>query len=247
MIPVRRPAAVVALSAGVRAALAKRQQSANKLSAGDPKIPTAWGNFLSSRPKADVAAALDSCFRGKCGYCEGVAAQDIEHFYPKTQYPGRMFDWENFLRGCKNCNNFKRDQFPLTAANTPVLLDPCRDDPLDYFVWDFQSGAVGVRPEPGYEERGRTARDLLRLDMEPLREERRSRLLSVLCLLAQVCNQDPVTDETRTMLREALDHRRPYLGIVRQLLQRPGRKYGKLVRLARGKLPEIERWIAPWV
>jgi 5-methylcytosine-specific restriction endonuclease McrA len=116
MIRIRRPAATVSLSAKVRAALAKRQQSANKLPVGDPKIGAAWGNFLSSKPKSEVATALDACFRYKCAYCEGVAAQDIEHFYPKTQYPDRMFDWDNFLRGCKNCNNFKRDRFPVQAG-----------------------------------------------------------------------------------------------------------------------------------
>jgi uncharacterized protein (TIGR02646 family) len=160
-----------ALAGKVRAALAKRQQKASTLPPGDPKIGKVWANFLSSKGKAAVAAALDLCFHFKCAYCEGVAAQDIEHFYPKSQYPGRMFDWENFLRGCKNCNNFKRDQFPLTAANQPQLLDPCSDDPLDYFVWDFGTGATGVRPEPGYDVRARTTRDLLRLDLEPLREE----------------------------------------------------------------------------
>ena len=247
MIPVRRPAAKVALAAKVRAALAKRQQSANLLAAGDPKIETAWANFLSSKPKSEVAAGLDACFRCKCAYCEGVAAQDIEHFYPKTQYPDRMFQWENFLRGCKNCNNFKRHHFPLTPTNNPELLDPCSDDPLDFFVWDFQTGAIGVRLEPGYEVRGRTTRDLLRLDMEPLREERRSKLIRVLCLLAQVRDQDPVTRETKTLLREELDHCRPWLGIIRQLFRRPGSRYSGLVHVARTKLPNIDHWIASWL
>jgi uncharacterized protein (TIGR02646 family) len=247
MIPVRRPAADAVLAARTRAALTARQQNARKLRAGDPKIGTAWGNFLSSKPKADVAAALDACFHGKCAYCEGVAAQDIEHFYPKTRYPERMFAWENFLRGCKNCNNFKRDHFPLTPTNSPELLDPCNDDPLDYFVWDFLTGAIGVRPEPGYDARGRTTRELLRLDMEPLREERRKKLALVLYLLAQVLRENPVMQETSDRLREELDHSRPWLGIIRQLFRRPGTKYGKLVRAARARLPEIDRWTASWL
>ena len=80
-----------------------------------------------------------------------------------------MFDWTNFLRGCKNCNNFKRDQFPLDQG-LPVLLDPCRDDPLEYFVYDFDTGATAVRPEALYAARGTATRDLFRLDMEKLGE-----------------------------------------------------------------------------
>jgi hypothetical protein len=176
-----------------------------------------------------------------------VAAQDIEHFYPKSQYPQRMFDWDNFLRGCKNCNNFKVDQFPLTVSGSPLLLDPCNDEPLDHFVWDFQTGATGVRPQAGYRERAEATRDLLKLDLEPLREERRSKLAGVLCLLALVVNQDPVPNATRIALREALDHRRPWLGIVRQLFRRPGTQFGQLVEAARKKLPEIDQWIASWL
>ena len=59
------------------------------------------------------------------------------------------------------------------------LLDPCRDDPLDYFYWDYQTGATGCRPEPAYMYRAATTRDLLRLDQEPLREERRKKFDSV--------------------------------------------------------------------
>ena len=247
MIFVRRPAALSVLPSKVRAALAKRQQSASMLPAGDSRIRTVWSNFLSSKPKADVAFALDACFRFKCAYCEAVAAQDIEHFYPKNQYPQRMFDWENFLRGCKNCNNFKLDRFPLLPNNEPELLDPCRDEPLDYFVWDFATGAIGIRPEPVYDVRGRTTRDLLRLNMEPLREERRKKFDLVLYLLALVLNEDPVTQATRDRLREELDHRRPWLGMIRRLFRRPGTKYDNLVNSARTKLPEIDTWIATWL
>jgi uncharacterized protein (TIGR02646 family) len=247
MILVRRPAATAGLSAKVRAALSKRQQSANKLSAGNPRIGTVWKNFLSSTPKNEVASALDACFRSKCAYCESIAAQDIEHYYPKSTYPDRMFCWDNFLRGCKNCNNFKRDQFPLTANNTPLLLDPCADDPLHYLVWDFQTGAVTERPEPPFEARGRTTCDVLRLNLEPLREERRRKLHLVLYLMARVTDETPVTQATGDRLREELDPRRPLLGILRQLFRRPGRRYSKLVSQARSKLPDINQWIASWL
>ncbi len=246
MIRVQRPDAAHALKGATRAALARRQTAARALPPGDPRIGRAWANFLQSKPRQNVAEALDRCFRFKCAYCEGIAAQDIEHFFPKTAYPDRMFEWTNFLRGCKNCNNFKRDQFPLDRG-LPVLLDPCQDDPLDYFVWDFQTGATGVRPEPAYRARAARTRELFRLDQEPLREERRKKLLCVLYLLARVLAEDPVTRETKERLKDELGASRPWLGIVRQLLKRPGRKYRGLVKACRARLPEIDTWVRDWL
>ena len=66
--------------------------------------------------------------------------------YPQSRYPDRMFSWENFLLGCKNCNNAKVAHFPLDGASNPLLIDPSADEPLDYFVWDLLTGATGVSP-----------------------------------------------------------------------------------------------------
>ena len=86
---------------------------------------------------------------------ENIAAKDIEHFYPKTTYPDRMFSWGNFLRGCKNCNNVKVAHFPLDSAGDRLLIDPCDDEPLDYLVWDLLTGATGVVPISGAPRAGR--------------------------------------------------------------------------------------------
>jgi hypothetical protein len=107
MIRVNRPGDTAALGSTTRTSLARRQKTATRVSVGDRRIARAWANFLRSPAKKEVADALDRSFRFKCAYCEGVAAQDIEHFYPKTAYPDRMFLWTNFLRGCKNCNKYE--------------------------------------------------------------------------------------------------------------------------------------------
>lgn len=241
MIRVRRPSEKNVLQSTTRSALAKRRKSAQKLNAGDKKIQVYWSNFLKSKPRVEVSEALDQLFCFKCAYCECVAAQDIEHFYPKSMFPKQMFSWQNFFRGCKNCNNFKRDEFPLMANGKPILLDPCIEEPLDYFVWDFETGMIGFQ-----EIRGETTANLLRLNLEPLREERRLKLRIVLFLLARVCNEQPVSQETSDRLREELDQRRPWLGIIRQLFKKPGGKYDGLLKLAQQRLPEINKWISLW-
>ena len=75
--------------------------------------------------------------------------------------------WGNFLLGCKNCNNAKVAHFPLDTDGNHLLIDPCADEPLDYFVWDLQSGATGLAPTPRY-SRAFATRQMFHLDEEPL-------------------------------------------------------------------------------
>lgn len=79
---------------------------------------------------------------------EQEAAKDTEHFYPKSRYPGRMFLWENFLWCCKTCNTEKLAVFPLDTSGNAVLLNPTRDEPLDFLGWDELSGKTIPHPEP---------------------------------------------------------------------------------------------------
>jgi 5-methylcytosine-specific restriction endonuclease McrA len=67
----------------------------------------------------------------RCMYCEGSEGTDIEHFWPKSVYPERAFDWLNYLIACARCNsNFKRDQFPLDGAGAPLLVNRARKNRL---------------------------------------------------------------------------------------------------------------------
>jgi uncharacterized protein (TIGR02646 family) len=247
MIRLRRPAGSAALSARTRTYLEQRSATARPFTPHDPRIISAWSSFLRARSRDDVARALDGYTYSKCAYCEQVAAADIEHFWPKTTYPARMFSWDNFLRGCKNCNNVKRDRFPLDDRGERLLIDPCEDEPLDHFFWDALTGATGVTPDPDRRPRAAMTRQLFQLDQEPLREERRNKLWDVLYLLARVIEENPVASDTRDRLCDHLLAHRPWLGIVRQLLLRPDDRYRPLVDQAIAKLPEIRKWAAAWL
>jgi uncharacterized protein (TIGR02646 family) len=80
--------------------------------------------------EADVGAALNLLFRGKCAYCEsfyaGTQPTDIEHFRPKAgveECPGHpgywwlAMSWENLLPSCIDCNR-RRTQVVLSHAMT---------------------------------------------------------------------------------------------------------------------------------
>jgi len=247
MIRLSRPEETEALDNRPLSYLKKRSAIACAFAPHDPCIDTAWSSFLRTKSRKTVAEALDRYTRGKCAYCEQIAAKDIEHFWPKTSYPARMFAWDNLLRGCKNCNKAKRDRFPIDNRGKNLLLDPCEDEPLDHFVWDSLTGAWAVVPDPSQAERGRATIDLFELNQEPLREERRNKLLDVLYLLSHVIQENSITQETRDRLHDHLQAHRPWLGPIRQLFLRSEEPVRSLVNQAQAKLPEIRDWIEPWI
>jgi hypothetical protein len=156
-----------------------------------------------------------------------------------------MFAWKNFLRSCGVCNSAKHDQFPLDPMGRRLLIEPCEDDPSDYFQWDLRTGATGLNPHPDRFPRAERTRELLRLDR--IKDERRVKIETVICLLELVVLATPVPPKLKELLQTHLSIERPYLGIVRQLFLRPPEEYRDLVRDAQAKLPAIRMWIAPWL
>jgi uncharacterized protein (TIGR02646 family) len=246
MIRVRRPRIQTHLTSAERAQLAKKQTAAKGYGSQDPRIERDWSNFRRTKTGKAVYRALKAVFRSKCAFCERVNAKTADHFYPKERYPKRMFRWTNLLLCCAECNPAKGFSFPFVNRR-PVLLDPTRDDPLDYFTWDLQTGAMveSVNSERGH--RARVTRDQLRLDEGPLRDERREQLHRVLYLLAEVTREHPgIRPETRRRLEQELHPNRQFLGILRFLFREPN-DYRPLVDEARAQLPDIDRWTAAWL
>ncbi len=229
-----------------RLTLTRKQAAANGLGPGDVQIERAWKNFRRTMCGRAVYQALQAAFRFKCVFCERVNARTADHFYPKERYPRRMFRWTNLLLCCGECNPAKGDYFPFVDRH-PVLIDPTREDPLDFFTWDLQTGSMVPSTDPARGQRARVTRDRLRLEEGPLRDERRVQLNRVLHLLADVVNEHPaIRPETLQRLEEELHADRQFLGIIRFLFREPNR-YSPLVNEARVKLPDIDRWTAAWL
>ena len=90
----------------------------------------------------------------RCGYCEVSVGDEIEHIRPKNLYPEQTFVWENYLLACGGCNRAKGGKFPIfdgdgdlvnvargrdasglePAPGTPALIDPRREDPLEFLA-----------------------------------------------------------------------------------------------------------------
>lgn len=84
----------------------------------------------------DIQAALKNCNGlAKCVYCESLidltSPCSIEHYYPKSLYPNRTFEWENLFTCCSLCNTAKGD---FDTGKQP-FVHPVIDNPEDYLTF----------------------------------------------------------------------------------------------------------------
>ena len=130
----------------------------------------------------------------RCCWCEDSAATDIEHVWPKSLYPERTFQWENYLLACAGCNRHKGSRFAVLAgervvdvsrgprdpvippaSGTAVLVDPRVEDPLEYFDLEIVDTFLFLSCEGlsrADEQRAEYTIDLLKLNREHLRVAR---------------------------------------------------------------------------
>jgi hypothetical protein len=89
-----------------------------KAEGGEPE-PQVW---------ARVKNYLFTLFHNKCGYCEAnprhVDFGAVDHYRPKSVYPGLMYEITNYVPACTRCNSGgKGAQFEV-VGDLPLLLDP---------------------------------------------------------------------------------------------------------------------------
>ncbi|HFT7666746.1 TPA: hypothetical protein ACGR4L_002807 [Serratia marcescens] len=78
----------------------------------------------------------DSLFlssNNKCAFCECLPSEgggyiQVEHFYPKSIFPGECFSWGNFLPSCGICNNSKG----TLDTSLNFILNPYYDEPSSH-------------------------------------------------------------------------------------------------------------------
>ena len=157
------------LDADVHRKLKRRQTDADrKRAAGTLDVPREWQSARQTRPLHAVLATLKAMMgaRQRCMYCLDSHGTDIDHFWPKTPYPERMFVWPNLLLCCAECGRFKGDRFPL-ADGQPLLLDPTAEDPWQHLDFDPATGNVVARfdvAKNDWSAKGLTTVELLQLD-----------------------------------------------------------------------------------
>jgi uncharacterized protein (TIGR02646 family) len=102
-----------------------------------------------------------------CMYCVHSEGADIDHFWPKSAYPDRMFEWNNLLLSCPLCGRIKGVQFPLSDDNMPLLIDPSAEEPWQHLDFNPETGVITARYDRALKDwspRGRETVRVLRLD-----------------------------------------------------------------------------------
>ncbi|GAB4441049.1 MAG: hypothetical protein Kow0031_23030 [Anaerolineae bacterium] len=166
----------------------------------------------------EIKLALIEMFHGKCAYCESlitvVTYGNIEHYYPKSKYIDKTFEWENMLLACDICNNprHKGSKFPIDPDGKPLLLDPTSEvtDPNTHlrFIWDERAGLASVY---GSDTRGQVVESVFDLNgirgRKDLVRARSSHVKQLMILLkfAQNGNQEAIS-----ILQDACKPDAPY-------------------------------------
>jgi uncharacterized protein (TIGR02646 family) len=113
-------------------------------------IQATWDTARRTRTMKAVAQilALMSGKSHRCMFCGDSRSTDIEHFWPKSDYPSRVFRWDNLLWICAGCNRQKGNRFKLDGHHLPLLIDPTAEDPWDSLYFDSQTGNITAKYDP---------------------------------------------------------------------------------------------------
>ncbi|MBP7997817.1 MAG: TIGR02646 family protein [Chloroflexi bacterium] len=124
----------------------------------------------------------------KCAYCEspvdGASYQHVEHFRPQSIYPKLAYEWDNLLLVCEKYNSHhKKEKFPLRNGEQPtenlrdpclldasddnLLVNPCQDDPINFFT--FKDEYIVCK-----NQRAQVSRMTYGLDREALNDQRKN-------------------------------------------------------------------------
>lgn len=120
------------------------------------------GSKPSDRKWREFFNEIRVCFAGCCGYCEDLCNGEVDHFRPKSKFPELVYEWNNWVFSCHDCNLNKWEHWPASG-----FLDPCCKDSFcgttqSCFIYDLETGEV--LPYPGLSTANRKrAKETIRL------------------------------------------------------------------------------------
>ena len=176
---------------------------------------TASAFWSDVRPELRAEAeVLYQAFHGKCAFCEShmahVAPAQIEHYRPKKHFPEDMFNWENWLLSCGQCNTKKgqrRDFLEPNCDGRRCLLNPAEDDPLDDL--HFKNQMIF-----GDSRRGTETIRITKLSRDALNKKREEWLV-IIRLVLQLTAFEETLQQARNFLIWAMQDDAPYAAMTR--------------------------------
>lgn len=195
-------------------------------------------------------SALGRLFNNKCAYCEVRIALtnvlDVDRYRPKAlagdpdardHYWWLAYEWSNFLPACRACGSAKRDLFPIGGPRVPaltkdevglakelaLLLDPTRDHPEEYLVFDAD-GYLRPRASNNADSlatrRAATTIEILQLNRPTLVAERHRAVARMGTLLNRLESAPSSRAATMRSILRSLEPTEEYAGACRSFCAR---------------------------
>lgn len=196
--------------------LARAQQWQTGFTLAKTKQPDLSANQFWPTVRREIRRDADLLFRAgyyKCAYCESVVRHvddlQLEHYRPKSKFVDQMFNWQNWLPVCSQCNKKKGQHFPQCGTE-PCLIDPAGENPEDHLT--FWEANITARTN-----RGTETITIIALERHPLLEERAKWLLNIK-ILALLALSPEFYHQVRSYLIWAMQPNAPYSAMVRAYL-----------------------------
>ncbi len=152
-------------------------------------------SLLQDPPKIgdDVKLRLNDIYNSKCCYCETKVEGEVEHFYPKSKFPNKEFDWDNLLWACNKCNKYKSNSFDIdTKTEIPLLVNPEKENPESLLSFKKDGSILSENSRMTY------SIDTCKLNREWLKNERKAvfdKLKNIIKASKYFDNKDLTTNE----------------------------------------------------
>ncbi|MFD2717007.1 retron system putative HNH endonuclease, partial [Tistrella mobilis] len=182
---------------------------------------------VSSIHKEQIRKQLEAMQGRRCAYCEGSIdglGQHIEHFRRKKHHPALTFEWSNLFWSCNqtdSCGHFKDRR--AGSYNVADLIDPCADDPDDFFIF-WSDGTISVRNGLSKQEEHRAKETLRVFSLHPnfgrLRNMRKSAVAQYVNYVADASEYGFSDEDIRELIAGELQVARdlPFYTTIRHVL-----------------------------
>lgn len=113
---------------------------------------------------------------GVCNYCEQSEASDIEHIHPKSFFPEKTFEWENYVLACKQCNSgFKLDKcyvigdgdniMPVPRGIEPAFknvafINPRNEEPHNFMLLNSETYTFEILPDLSFRDNNKAEKTI---------------------------------------------------------------------------------------
>ena len=162
---------------------------------GNKPTDSHWRKFVNH---------LSNAFHNLCGYCEEECRGETDHFYPKSRFPQKVYEWTNWVFSCHDCNLSKREKCPTSG-----YVNPCAENhsehPERFFDFDFKTGLI--LPKENLDPRRKNiAEDSIR-DLELNAFHHVKRRITWIYLVSKAFESLEQTDNRRSLLIEEFTSR----------------------------------------